>query len=96
MSEETTEKEKLIRQKLWGWATSEGRPLLKSEAATKICPIMTRKETTYPKGVDHSSALPPMLCQTSDCMAWQEADISGEIHCRCGVLPHGEGVLWSI
>ena len=76
----TEEQDELKYQKLWGWVADEGRPLLKSEAATKICPVM-------------ASALEPMLCQTTDCMAFQELAIGGKMHCRCGMLPHGKGVL---
>ena len=89
----TKEEDELKCQRLWGWVAEEGRPLLKSEAATKICPVMTAREITLNPNTNETTTLAPMLCQTTDCMAFQEQAISGKIHCRCGMLPQGEDAL---
>ncbi len=80
-------------QRIWGWATSGNRPLLKSEAAEKICPVMTSRGITIFSNTNETGTLAPMLCQTDRCMAWQEMAIDGEIRCRCGVMTQGEDAL---
>lgn len=82
------------KNQAWGWSTSSGVHLTKEIAATKICPIMTKRETSFNSSPSaEPTVMAPQLCQTSDCMAWQEREISGDIHCRCGMLWIADGTL---
>lgn len=75
------------KQQMWGWLVKGDEPLTKEEAAQKICPTLNRRETSFSTIPSAEiKEVPPLLCQTDKCMAWQEKEFNGKILGRCGLL----------